>query len=291
MKLFNLCYLLFLVAAIIWVPPFCLDQTDGFTVARIHSDLPYDPSWDVAPLKANEKEHLHHVLSQPFHYLGCGGQCFAFASADDRYVIKFFKHRFRKPCTLLLTQSLPEPFETTRLRKLNKASTKLKRDFTSYKIAYEELKEETGLVYIHLNKSRDLKETITITDKLGIAHQLQLDSVEFVLQKKADLVHLHIEELMEKGELEKAKASLKSLMHLIISRCQKGIFDEDAKIHRNFGFIEDQAIFIDVGRFTRDPNRKDPQVYKADLAHITKGLKTWLNEHYPILVSSLDEPQ
>ncbi|MBS0604354.1 MAG: hypothetical protein JSS60_04860 [Verrucomicrobia bacterium] len=268
---------------------FCNKMTDGFSVARIHSDLSFNPQWETAPLSTEGQKELELVFSQRFHYLGCGGQCFAFGSDDGNYVIKFFKHKIRKPYSYLLQNSLPGPLDEKRKRKLNKALLKLNRDFTSYKIAYEELADETGLIYIHLNKGTSLNRSVFIVDKIGIEHRIPLDDIEFVVQRQAQLVHDRIEELMQKDDIPGAKRALHAILSVIVSRCQKGVFDEDPRIHRNFGFLGDKSIFIDVGRFIRDPARKDPAVYQKDLLQITKRFRCWLQETHPELVATLDE--
>jgi len=96
------------VFCVYWIAGFCHKKTDGFSVARIHSTLPWNPAWETAPLPGEEQHELEQALSQKFHYLGCGGQCFAFSSEDERYVIKFFKHRIRNPYSLLLHLPLPK---------------------------------------------------------------------------------------------------------------------------------------------------------------------------------------
>jgi hypothetical protein len=267
----------------------CDTQTDGFSVARIHSALPYRSEWESPPKSDAWQEELKTACLQKFHYLGCGGQCFAFGSDDGKYVLKFFKHRIRTPYSFLFNTALPGPLNQIRLRKLDKALSKLNRDFSSYKIAYEELREETGLIYIHLNKGTALNQSVKIVDKLHIEHQIALDEVEFILQQKADLVHDHLRNLMQRGDEQKARKALHDILQVIVSRSQKGIYDEDAKIHRNFGFVGDKPIFIDVGRFTHDPSRKNPDVYKRDLATITRRLRSWLEENQPDLVTPLDE--
>lgn len=271
------------------IASFCNQQTDGFSVARIHSDLPFNPAWETQALSPEKKEELLSIFHQKFHYLGVGGQCYAFASEDGHYVIKFFKHKIRKPFSFFYRTSLPKPFEKSRLKKWNKALYKLNRDFTSYKIAYEDLPEETGLLFIHLNKSSDLQRSATIVDKLGIAHTIALDEIEFIVQKRATMAYTFIEELMAKGNTAAAKKAMHSILDVIVSRCKKGIFDEDARIHRNFGFIDSKPIFIDVGRFRRDPERQKPIVYQNDLKDITGRLRDWLEQSYPPLVPILDE--
>jgi hypothetical protein len=267
----------------------CDSLTDGFSVARIHSELPFNPEWETSPLSEPAQQELDQALSQTYRYLGCGGQCFAFCSADGKYVVKFFKHRIRKPYSFFYAATLPFGLDHLRQRKLKKALFKHQRDFTSYKIAYEDLREETGLLYVHLNKGTSSNRSLQIIDKLGIGHRIALDQVEFVVQKKAQLVHDKIEDLMADRDPAKAKAALHGILDVIVSRCKKGIFDEDPRIHRNFGFLGETPIFIDVGRFIRDPRRKDPAVYQADIQLITKRFRHWLEEAHPELVTTLDE--
>ncbi len=274
---------------------FCNAQTDGFSIARIHSDLPYETQWEASALSAEETTALDEALSQPFHYLGCGGQCFAFASEDDQYVIKFFKHRIRKPFTYFYHANLPRILDEVRERKYYKAVFKLNRDFNSYKMAYENLRAESGLIYIHLNKHEKTtplcigNKQLEVIDKLGIRHAIELDGIEFVVQKKATLAYDRIAALMQKSDLTGARESMRSIIHAIAERCKKGIFDEDPKIHRNLGFVGTEPIFIDVGRFIMDPSRKKPEVYCKDIRYITKRLHHDLEDNYPLLVPILEE--
>lgn len=285
---------LFLLPLSLWaiyhfVGGFCARQTDNFSVARIHSTLPYNARWETAPLSEENQQELEAALSQEYRYLACGGQCFAFGSEDGKYVIKFFKHRIRKPYSYLLNLSLPQALDKLVQRKKDKALFKLNRDFLSYKLAYEDLQEETGLLYIHLNKGESLQRSLSIVDKIGIKHKISLDEIEFVVQKQGRLAPSHIHALMEKREFEKARYALRAMLETIVSRCKKGFFDEDPQIHRNFGFVGDKPIFIDVGRFVPDSRRKDPAVYSADLLKITHRFRKWLAEAHPELVTILDE--
>ncbi len=228
---------------------FCEKETDGFTVTQLAKPLP-----ELAVLPGVPRE----ILDQRFHYLGRGGQAFAFESEDGHYVIKFFIHQ--------------------------RKTVKRERDFNSYRIAGEDLKEESGLSYVHLNRTVDLRRQLTIVDKLGIAHSIDLDNKAFVLQKKADLFYPYLEQLLETGQTDRMKEALSSLVSLIGSRCEKGIFDEDAKLHRNVGFIENRAIFIDVGRF-----RKADVDKKHEVVTVMGPLQVWLKNKDPALVQYLQE--
>src|ERR1700722_10608768 len=67
--------------------------TDGFEISHITSDLPYDARWNVRPLQDKETQTLMQVFAQPYFYMGKWCQVYVFASADGKYVIKFFKYQ------------------------------------------------------------------------------------------------------------------------------------------------------------------------------------------------------
>ncbi len=289
MKIITFCLKLALFFFIFFrVSEFCEKQTDKFHLTRIFSSLPYDSKWETTPLTEEESQKVEPLLTQKYTYLASGGQCYAFLSEDGTAVIKFFKHHRRTLPYWIKALPLPANLAARREKRLQKKEGKLERDFKSYKLSYERLKDETGVIYIHLNKTEHLNKTVTIVDKLNIEHQLSLDTVEFVLQKRADLVYTHIKSLIKQNDHEGAQKAIRSIIELIISRCQKGVFYEDPRIHRNFGFINNQALIIDVGRLINDPNRKNPEVYLKDLHKITARFKAWLCEKHPQLVPVLD---
>lgn len=265
------------------VPRFCHDQTEGFTIWKIHSNLPFSSEFHV------DNKDLPDVFHQRFYYLSAGGQAYAFASEDGSYVIKFFKHHLRRLPFWLKILPLPAKYARQREEQRIKREKKLLRDFTSYKIAYELLPEQTGLLYLHLNKTNHLKQKVTIVDKLGIAHDLPLDNFEFVLQKKADLTMPYFTDLIEKDDIISGKKSIDSICELIKTRCRMGIFDEDPRIHHNVGFIDGKAIMIDVGRLKKDPRREDPEIQRMDLFDITRKLQQYLNEKSPELAEYLTQ--
>ncbi len=273
--------LLILLLGIFFLPKFCRNQTDGFQVANIHSTLPYNENWDV------DCGPLPDIFDQKFSYLASGGQAYAFVSADGKYVIKFFKHHLRRLPFWLKILPLPENLAVRRDGTKAKRLRKFLRDFTSYKLSYEQLPKETGVLYVHLNKTDTLKTKVQIIDKLKIEHTIDLDGIEFVVQKRADLVFPYLAKLIENGEIERSKRCIRSILDLVENRCAKGIYDEDPRLHRNFGFVDDQAIVIDVGRLRRDPTRKDSRVVSQDLCKITASLQTYLDVASPELATFL----
>jgi hypothetical protein len=248
-------FLLFALAFYKLGERFCEEKTAGFTISKISFSLPYDARWETTL-----PEFSSGLLDQKYTFLGSGGQSFAFVSEDGKNVLKFLKYPFRLS---------------------TKKKERLERDYKSYQLAFEELKEESGLIYLHLTHSPATHKTVTLIDRLGIEHRVILDEKAFILQHKAELLYPYIEQLMQKGDLEGAKAALHSLVHLLDRRCKKGIFDEDAKIHRNCGFINGKAIFIDIGRFKKSEKTQS-------LEKITNRFRNWLLQNYPELVDLLD---
>jgi len=283
----NLFWKLPLLALLVYfVPKFCHEKTDGFTLTKIHSNLPYNSKW-VTTHPPNEP--LENIMSQKFTYLTSGGQSYVFVSEDQKYVLKFFKHHLRRVPLLWAHLPLPQKWDQKRNLQQAKREKKLHRDFFSYKLAFEELPEETGLIFIHLNRTDNLNQKVKIIDRLNIEHLVDLDQVEFVVQKKGELSFSYFEKLIQEQDLIQAKKGIDSICNVILKRCKKGIYDEDAKIHRNFGFLENEAIILDAGRFKLDARRKSPHIQQQDLQKITKPLQTYLETLSPELAQYLEK--
>lgn len=276
-----------IVLSAVLLKQFCYHQTDGFALCKIRSRLPYHPEWETNPPTANEQELLLKTLDQPFYYLAKGAQSFVFASADGQSVIKFFRLHHLTPPLWLTFLSLPPHCMLFKIRKIIEKRQELEKDFQSYKIAFEQMKDETGLLYLHLNKTSQLKKRLTIYDKIGIAHELDLDQMEFLVQKKATLVYPSIEHLMQTEGLSKTKAAISALVRLLVHRCEKGIFDKDPDLNTNFGFLGHSPVQIDIGRFRMQEERKDPEATREEIVRITDHFRQWLDCHYPALSEHL----
>jgi len=246
----------------------CKTQTDGFSRIRIESDLPDDPSWEKVP-----------IPNQTFYYLGCGAQTFAFVSEDGQYVIKFYRyHRASHPLALLA------PFIPRLQRTVAKRKVKVKKDFASYRLAFDQLKEETGLITIHLGRTENLNQSLTFYDKLGIRHEIDLDNSTFLLQRKAEPFYSTLEQWIDQGCENRAKQAVTELIALIRFQCQQGIFDKDPDLGTNFGFLDGHPIEFDVGRFRNEPESIGPN----ELRRATNSLQRWLSKKAPQLLAHLE---
>ncbi len=204
----------------------------SFSLEEISSSLSYNPKWGMDPISEEN------VFDQKYTFLSEGAQVYAFESEDSKYVIKFFKmHRFTPSWSDYLCPKLVQ----RRAKNLNWV-------FNGYRIAFDEFKEDTGLVYIHLNKTDNLHKTILIVDKEGKEHLVNLDQTEFVIQRKAELIFSYLKKLNDPKEVQKAVASL---LELVQRRIDKGYVDRDKAVSQNYGFIDGRPIHLDVGRLYR----------------------------------------
>jgi hypothetical protein len=276
-NLLTAIYLL-VAAALFPLQRFCEKQTAGFSMARISFSLPAQSMAYTPP----DGE----ILKQKFRFLGSGGQCFAFVSEDGEYVIKLLS-RGVVP-TFLLDLPMPVFFKEAVMKRASRVQKKWQRDLQSYQLAFTELKDESGLVNLHVQETNCIGKRLNISDPLGIAHAIDLDKTAFILQKKAEPLLCYLYEQVKAGRIDDAKHALEQTISLLSARCQKGIFDEDPRLHKNLGFVNGAPIFIDVGRFKKDEMRKSPKVYQQDLLSMTPRLRAWLAQEDPRLAQHLD---
>lgn len=263
--------------------------TGGFTLSNISSDFAYNPEWETRPLHEDEKLVLNSALDQPYDYLGKGCQSYVFLSRDGNYVVKFFKYqRFRLQPWLAYFPPLPNVVKY-RQEKIEKKWLKLDGFVKSWKIAFENLKDETGLVYVHLNKTDHLMKDLLIHDKLGNSHVVNLDEMEFCVQHRATMLCDTLMEYKKQNALERSQELISKLLALILSEYRRGLADNDHALMQNTGVVHGNPIHIDVGQFVQSEKIKDPAFYSQELFTKTYKFKIWLKEAYPELVPFLED--
>lgn len=261
--------------------------TDDFGYANITSSLPYHAEWDVS-LSDHEMEEAKEILAQPYTYLASGSQSYVFLSSDGKYVLKFFKHKRWRLSPLFEFLPLPPKLDEKRARWKKKKNETVHATFGSCLTSFKTFKKETGTLFVHLNKT-PLNQTIVLRDRIGFKHHIELSDVEFVLQKRAIPTDVYLLSLKERGKAEEAEKALTSLLELTHQRAQKGYSDKDPHLIRNFGFINDEAVEIDIGGFHHDP-KKDLKYYRTqEISRIERKLLPWLEENYSELLPKAHE--
>lgn len=268
---------------------FFMTRSTGFGIEKIVSRLDYNPSWETITLSERQRELLtQEVFSQKYYYLGAGNHCYAFISEDRKYVLKFFKMQH------LLPKGWLNGFPVSLFQKFgikNETGHRLfaERIFTGYKAAYESLQEETGMLYIHLNKSCEFRTMVTLIDNKGKKYPVDIDSFEFIVQKSARKIFEHFTNLLDEGKNDDLRASINSFLQLIASRCEKGFSDPDLSIRNNFGFIGNSAIQFDCATLTEDSSMKYPLNFRHEVMQVVERLNQWANENCPEITIFIQE--
>lgn len=257
-------------------------MTDGFHLSKIHSSFDENPVWNLPSLKKEEKSEILKILDQKFFYIGKGRQAFVFESEDGKYVIKFFnQERFRLP-EWMEKIPLPSYLEERRKFKSCKREQRVIPSFLSFKLAYEKMKEETGFVFLQLNRIHQFEKPLSIIDPIRREDEIDLNTVEFVLQKKVKMIYPALEQIKKEKGQEAFENAIQSFLNVILSRLSKGIVDDDLDVEINYGFIDEKAILIDAGRLSEDFRviLRHPY-FKRELLKSTKFFLRWLRKNHP----------
>jgi len=264
-----------------------IKRTKGFCLKKIVSYHEYHPKWDIGPLTAEQEKLLDQISSQSFYYLGSGKECYAFESEDGKLVLKFFKQKHmhtRSAFNVWPFTKIPY-LNTIQTQKIARRTHLRNQTFMSYLIGYTHFPDRTGLLYLHLNKTHNLKRKVTLYPPNGGKTTVDLDGMEFLVQKRAITVLNYLDQLLEENKIKECKQAIGSILDLFITRSKSGISDFDNNCKRNIGFMKGRASLIDVGEFRLIP----PTYPSADeFYQATDDLKAYLSEKSPELEEFLD---
>ncbi len=261
--------------------------TAGFTLGNIHSDLKHHIQWDTREPTEEETLKFQESIGQPYYYLGKGCQSYVFLSQDGKYVVKFFKFQRVRPQNWINFFTFIPSVKEYQNDKIKEKEKKLNNLFLSCKVAFDDLKNETGIVYVHLNKTDHLHHLLTVYDKLGLKHQLDLDRLEFVVQQRANMFADTIDDLMLDGQVEQAKLLIDRLLIMVLSEYHNGYADNDHALMQNTGVLNGNPIHIDVGQLIYNETVCDPAVYHQELLNKMTQARKWLGR-YPELLDHLN---
>jgi hypothetical protein len=261
----------------------------SFSVRFLYSNLENRPEWQLPPPTDGQLTVLDQVLKQKFHYLAKGAHCYAFISEDQNYVVKF--HRYASHMRKLSWVNHPFSYRFSERRKKIKEYNlqKLSYNLKSYIDSFQNLQEETGLIFLHINHTENLRRHITLVDKTKAEYQVPLDDVTFILQHKANLIYPTLDTLVGSGKIEEAKQVVTSIVQLITSCCQKGFVDEDPVLRKNYGLLAKKAIHIDIGDLIRKEGIEKRENYIPHVKEMTESLRKRLETTYPALLEHYNQ--
>lgn len=266
------------------------DLTGDFRLVNIDFDMPHDFTLDV-PIASEVKKEVDQLLKEKFTWLGHGHQVFAFKSRDSKYALKIFKFKRLKPSKIRQwmmhipgLEAYAEKQEALRIRRLEKL-------FVGYHLGYMLDPEHTGLLFVHLNKTKgEFEHQVKVKDRLGISHHVDLDEAFFAIQELGKTTKATFDDLLSRGDVERVKFLIHQLFNMYLAEYQKGIVDMDHNIVHNTGFIGDRPIRLDLGQLHYSESIRHPHVYQEDLTKVfSKRLKGWILKYYPKYHAELSE--
>lgn len=211
-------------------------------------------------------ENLNLLVDQTFTFLGFGGESLVFLSQDKNYVLKVFKkHRIHPAFYLKPLSFIPQVNDFLKMREI-----RYMRFWTSLKVQAEDLKNEAGLLCVHMPDGEMGLKT-NLIDAIGCAHPISLDGVTFVLQKKASLFR---ETYLKETSIQKREEMLLALVNLYKDLTNKGYKIWDNSISRNVGLLDGKAFLIDAGSVAKLPQEES-------IKQSFKHLKIWVDKYDP----------
>jgi hypothetical protein len=253
-----------------------------FSPTLIQSQFEPRPEWNVK-ISPDHDRFFYVVCQQTLYWLGRGMQAVVFETQDGKYVVKFFQlGRLKEPASRGFFKNLfSKETEAKRSERVNHRE----EIFVSSKMCFEELQDETGIIYVHLNRTKDKIKGIKLVDKYGQSHRIRGDDASFVVQRKAKLVIPTLTKLMENGQIDAAKDRLNQIFDLLISMARKQFVDGDDALIRNdnLGFTENRAIYIDTGHIYRARDLDVLERMRYEFLVRLEPLEHWLNVSFPEL--------
>lgn len=261
--------------------------TDGFVEKNIHYERAADPKYEIAvsPEKMGE---IKEILSSPFYYLGKGCQSYVFEDKTHRYVIKFLKYQRYRPHNALSYFTFIPWIARQVEERTEKKLSKIDNVYRSWKTSLVMAPDETGVLYVHLNKTKEFDRPLIIYDKIGLKHEIDLNAVEFLLQRKAQLLTTYLTNLVNEKREEEVLSFLQNMIDQMVDGFKRGISDNDYALLQNTGVADGHAVYIDVGQIIYNPIVRDPKVYGKELFNKTYKFRQWLRDLSPVVADQFD---
>jgi hypothetical protein len=231
-------------------------------------------------------EETRDALSQPYHYLARGKQCYAFESQDGRYILKLPRmDRYGIPLWLQAGKIF-----FSRYREALEKDHLARRAFLfeSFRLSFRDLKEETAVLALHLEPTVSTGKRVLLKNRLGFSYWLPLDRAIFVLQEKKSLLSRALQEALAQGNKQLANQMVEAWVAVVAARARQGILNKDGSFLRNFGYAEGKAYQIDIGSFYRGKCR-NKEVALRSMQETMKPIRSWLSHQDLQLAQVFDD--
>ena len=265
----------------IFLSLFVVYRSDGFSLSKIQGKL-------VSGQANIPDQEILQSLDQPYTYLGKGRQCFVFISEDGKHVIKFINYRRFSLPSWLFAVPLTHDLQLWLAAIEDRRRLRFDETINSFHLAIDQLREETGLEYIHFQQGDGLS-FLSLTDRAHRTFQIDLNNIAFVLQKQATPIFDEFETRWHLQGTKGLEEGIAQFCSFVQKRCALQIADDDRDVGINFGFIQGQPILIDPGRIYVDPSLQSKTRIDQETRIATKRLRKWLKIKHPETVAYLDQ--
>ena len=225
------------------------------------------------------------ILSQPYRFLGQGAKLRAYVSADDRFVLKtpntaeqfvrWFVEDDADVARLTALSGHRDPIDAARAM--------LARAQDSYRLAADELADETGLVFLHLAPTTDFDHRRVSIDG---EPRLDADADTYIMQHRAELVRARIKASERAGDRAASLRVLDDVIDLIGRIWRQGITEDSFNFHNNYGYVGDTLIQFDIGEFFKSWDRVREEM--RELKVLRQRSQAYLRRKYPDLADEFD---
>jgi hypothetical protein len=230
-------------------------------------------------------ERVDQILSQDFYYLGRGRQCFAFVNASGDCVLKLPRtdiYRFPFWARALSLKSYQDWFRKNRM-------SRERRLMESFRISFEELREQTGILAIHLGRTAPEGKFLTLVDRIGCRSRLPLEKISFILQSKQSPLLPQLLEAFRLGNGQAKQSILEAFIDIVVERARKGILNKDETFKTNYAFDGGRAFQIDAGSFYRREGMEPEQAFRKSVLDTVGPFKDWLAHTDPEALKIFDQ--
>lgn len=260
---------------------FCDEQ---LVEVRSLADLPF--AEEFSSPTSEEMHCLSQALSQKFTLSDKNSYFYTVVSEDKNYEIKLFRKLLFRDRRWI--SHIPFSFNPYYRDQLIRQEEK-KRFFTSCRDACVSIREETGVIYAHLSPVQLCPLKVSILDKKGKEHRLNLNQFAYCVQRHSDLLYTRLAELIDEGDSQAAEQVITSIVDLARRLESKGVVQDERTTCQQMGLVDGKAVYTEISCLSLAQEKSD--VHTQDIAKMVTPLKVWLQECYPQFVPCLERAQ
>lgn len=260
--------------------------TRGFRYPKIYADFIPKCNASIPKFSKSELTMAKSILTQSYRFLDRGTQCYVFESKDGKYVLKFFRFDRMKPAFWL--QCMPSLWSQFSNDEEARFYTRLDQTIMACNIAYKRLKNETGIIYMHLDQFMKFDQPVVLIDALGRAREIDLNACTFILQKKVEPLKSVMKRARDMKNTDWQRSIIRSFFKLLVIRSRQNVCNTDPNVFHNFGYAAEKVYEIDFGDYTHDSKLQRPDVFCFELEKYAQTFRKWLQKHIPEEVGYFD---